>query len=512
MMSGLVNIMPNKSMRPYEPSRGGMAPRRAPAISGIGVADQKPFVALCLLLVLAFLLGGSARADVPQLVVLRPAAILILGYGLWGLSWEQVKAFRYPFGVAAAMLILVAMQLVPLPPAIWSHLPGREIIADIDRTAGLGTVWRPVSLVPAGTWNSLFAMLVPLAALVLGARITPEQRRQLLPLILVLGLLSSLIGLAQIFGPDDGPLYLFRITNPGFAVGLFANRNHQAIFLASLFPMLAVFASLPWRSEGAWAMPAPLLPAAAFGILLIPMILVAGSRAGLLIGALGIGACALLYRPPVPATSARGSAARGGRGILSRAAPGPGLSFARWQLVGLATALVAALTLATIAMGRAEALRRIIVGDGVEDFRFRAWSTVWKITEKYFPIGSGAGSFTEVFQIDEPRALLATTYFNHAHNDWIEVILTGGLTGLLLLIFACLLVGMRAVQLARRAGKMQTRDELFARLGVVFVVQLAMASAGDYPLRTPALACVFALAVLWAAAPLKSISGRPIRE
>src|SRR3546814_18783044 len=56
--------------------------------------------------------------------------------------------------------------------------------------------------------------------------------------------MSGGLGLAQVIGPRDGPLYLYEITNNGSAVGLFANRNHQAALLACLFPMLAVYASI----------------------------------------------------------------------------------------------------------------------------------------------------------------------------------------------------------------------------------------------------------------------------
>ncbi len=38
----------------------------------------------------------------------------------------------------------------------------------------------------------------------------------------------------------------------------------------------------------------------------------------------------------------------------------------------------------------------------------------------------------------EPDALLRADYANHAHNDWLEVALTGGLPALLILAAACL--------------------------------------------------------------------------
>ena len=37
-------------------------------------------------------------------------------------------------------------------------------------------------------------------------------------------------------------LWFYRITNNGFPVGLFANRNHAAVFLAALLPLATAWA------------------------------------------------------------------------------------------------------------------------------------------------------------------------------------------------------------------------------------------------------------------------------
>jgi O-antigen ligase len=115
---------------------------------------------------------------------------------------------------------------------------------------------------------------------------------------------------------------------------------------------------------------------------------------------------------------------------------------------------------------------------------------------KYFPFGSGAGSFVEVFQIDEPNRLLGLSYANHAHNDWLELMMTMGLPGLLLLLVS-LWAFARATRAAFRAPLGEGRRAPFARLGAVILLIFALGSIGDYPLRTPSLACLFVVAVLW---------------
>ncbi|MBX3565286.1 MAG: O-antigen ligase family protein [Sphingomonas sp.] len=465
---------------------------------GIGGDARATFFALASLLVLVFFMGGGARSDIISLVILRPVAILLLGYGLWTLRWERVRAYRYLFMIAAAMVVVTLLQLVPLPPALWSMLPGHGFIAEIDRAAGLGPVWRPLNVAPPDGWNSFFAMLVPLTFLVLGAQIPTEQRSKLVPVMVVLALVSAVLALLQIVGPPDGPLYFYRVTNSGSAVGLFANRNHQAVLLAATFPLLAVFASMPRNPRDYIARRVLALGA---GMFLIPLIFITGSRAGLLVGIVGIASVLLLYRPGVaeavaPRDAGHGKARRSGGPVgLTR-------SWRQWAIGGGVAVLGLALSVVTIVLGRGEAFQRILEQDSENETRFKAWTVIVRLVGDYFPFGSGMGSFVEVFETAEPRELLDATYLNHAHNDWLEVLLTGGLAGMALLLFACVLVAVRAFRLLPR-GKAVDKPVLFSRLGLVLVLQFAIASLGDYPLRTPALGSLFVLAALWAATPLR---------
>ena len=141
---------------------------------------------------------------------------------------------------------------------------------------------------------------------------------------------------------------------------------------------------------------------------------------------------------------------------------------------------------------------RLLATGHAEELRFKVWRPIAKIAWSYFPFGSGAGSFADVYRIDEPTALLDGSYLNHAHNDWLEVILTMGLPGIILLAIAAAawLVASRRVFLPARNPLPRT---LLARLGSIEIGLLALASIADYPVRTPSLACFFAFAVVWLA-------------
>ena len=90
---------------------------------------------------------------------------------------------------------------------------------------------------------------------------------------------------------------------------------------------------------------------------------------------------------------------------------------------------------------------------------------------------------------------------NHAHNDWLELILTGGLPALALLIVAITAFCLRARQLSARRLDHFAEVRL-AWLGMVLIGLAAVASLGDYPLRVPSLSCFFVVAVLWTCCPL----------
>ena len=438
------------------------------------------FWALVLFLVLVFFTGGGSRGDIQSLIILRPVAVLMCGFAFWSIRWEHVSANRFLFGMAAAIFALVGIYLIPLPPSIWGALPGREIITEIDKTAGLGEVWRPMAMVPAGAWNAFYSLFVPLTVLLLGVQLSREERFQLLPVLMGLGLFSGFLGLLQAIGDPLGPLYFYNVTNNGSAVGLFANRNHQAILLACLFPMLAVYACAGVRSEEQARVRGYV--ALAGGFVLVPLLLVTGSRAGLIAGVAGLLTVPLLYRKPVIVVPKK---RKGGRLDL------------RWLL---GVFMVLCLGGITFIMSRAEAIVRLSQPDQLEELRFQAWPILLDIAEKYLPFGSGPGSFVEIFQIHEPDNLLKPSYFNHAHNDWIEVYMTLGVPALLLLMIAAWTFARRAWTLFR-AERGEGRDTPYARLGAVMIGLLAFGSIGDYPLRTPTLACVFVLAALWLSAP-----------
>lgn len=407
-------------------------------------------------------------------IILRPTAVMLGAFAVWRLDRQAFGRVRVVTAGLVALAGLMLVQLIPLPPFLWTALPGRETAQAGAQILGIDQPWRPISLSPARTWNSLVSLFPPLCAVLLLAG-APAYRRPLLVTVLVCLIgASAVLGIAQRAGPENGLLYLYRITNNGSAVGFFANRNHQAAILAAMVPMLAVFASLgairrKRNSHRKWI-------AIGAGLGLVPLLLATGSRAGLVLFALAIVASLPLLRVPgVANATSRGSVRR------------------------VAILLVAAaigLAMVTYLVAQAEAVSRFSDGSLGEDLRVRLFPTFLVMAGDGFPVGFGFGAFEPVFRAYEPVAGMGSAYVNNAHNDLAQLVIEGGLPAVALLLAFLVWFFIKSAAVWRRQEGEPTQIML-GRLGSVTIALLLLASLTDYPLRVPFIMTIFALAAAW---------------
>lgn len=446
-----------------------------------------PFWVLSAFLLLVFLTGGSSRGDVLSLALLLPATVIICGIGCYTLQRNQVHGNFPLFLALSAAFFVVGLHLVPLPPEIWHGLGGRSDIVAIDKIAGLDGNWRALTVTPANGWDSFLRLFVPFTILVLGVQLDRKNIYRLLWIVLALTLVSGGFGIMQAVGSNDSPAYLYRISDRENAVGLFANRNHAAVLLACVFPMLAAIASVDVADSRARKQLQ--IFGGSVALILIPLILITGSRSGLVVSAIGLLGAAFLYKNPV---QSRDSGSRSFRIVVR--------SGRLWA--GIAIFCVAS---ATYVFARAKAVERIFGDAHNTDARTDFWSASVDLVKNYNPWGSGAGSFPSVYQIVEPKALLDPTYLNRAHNDWLEAAVTYGLPGTLFLTGAGLLYLKRAFQILRAKDHIR-RAVIYARMAGVSIAILAVASISDYPVRTPIIMSVLMIFILWFW-PVREISG-----
>jgi O-antigen ligase len=449
--------------------------------SAAGSPDRQAFIIALILLASGFLIVGSGRDDLVSLLLWRPLSALLLCLAVVTCGAEAWHRGRALFLFALAVALLTALHLVPLPPAIWTALPGREVIVSVYRSAGMELPWQPLTVAQARTWNALFSLMGPIAVLVAVLVLDMQRHRQLLLLLIGIGFLSGIIGMIQAIGPSNGTLYFYRITNNGLAVGLFANRNHQAAMLATVYPLLAANLSLfKGRPDRLFFHRSMALTGTC---LLFSFILMTGSRAGFVLAIVGIAFGWWIYRAP----TAQGRVV----GIRSEH---------RSRFVGLGVAGVL-LVVGLVVAATTPALQRLLETDPASELRVQALPIVADAIGKFFPFGSGIGTFVEVYQIFEPDRFVSEQYFNHAHNDFAEWILTGGVPAVLLLLWAVFMAGVAFLALLRRrnaaVGDPDYSTQILGRTGFAVVAMLALASVTDYPLRVPSLLLYATVAAVW---------------
>ena len=430
-------------------------------------SDTLAFWFTAIFLSILWVAGGSARYDAAGQIVVRLAAWTLLGsfviFGQ-GVRWRNAIPVH---ALLAASGVLVLAQLVPLPPGVWSVLPSRDVLVQSATVAGLPQPWRPLSISPSATINALGSLVVPAAILVLVASLHRTQNNRLVPLVLGLVCAGCILGLLQLSGSRfDNPL-INEIQ--GFVSGNFANRNHFALFVAIGIVLACVWGARE-TARSRWKLP--------LALLLLPflmlMVVATGSRSGLILGAIATVAGLMIARREV-AELARGLSARWIAGLAA--------------ILG---AIILAVGFLTIEFGRAEAIDRLTL-DASQDLRVRAFPVIARTVWDYFPAGSGFGTFDAVYRIVEPDDLLRTLYFNHAHNDWLEIALNGGLAGGLLAVAAVAWWLIASV----RVWRSRRGDLHLAQCGSVICLLTMVASLTDYPARTPMILAVLMLGAIW---------------
>lgn len=407
--------------------------------------------------------GGASRYDEDLQILVRLAAIVAIAASLWPLDFAPLRR-RPGLAVAAGVVwLLVALHLVPLPPDLWARLPGHEVYAKIAAEAGV-VGWRPLSLTPDLTLNALFALLPATAAGLCALYLDHRSRLRLAGGVVLAACVSGALGLAQLALGGEA-LRLYRETSLDSAVGLFANRNHQAVFLACALPLVGAVAVAGAReTENLGRVLTVALPVVAF---LLLALVAAQSRMGLLLGAVGLLGAAAVWRV-------------GGFALL------PSSRSLRMAAAAGGAALLAAVGLAVAAGGLLE--RFTTVGPTTET-RIATLPPMLATAKAFMPLGAGFGAFDSVYRRFEPDALLSTVYMNQAHNEPLQLAIEGGLPALALMV---VFGWWWAKTAARASGAREQRPMALAAVATTAI--LLLSSLVDYPLRTPLLGALFAIA------------------
>jgi O-antigen ligase len=426
---------------------------------------------------------GSVQPEVERAisVVLLVASLMCALGGLLHGGIELPGIALWPL---VGILVLGALQLVPLPPLLHHVAPGSRVVWHPQEPAAaaiLGGGPHPVSLDPEATraWLGLALGLVTLCLLAAPAAAGRSVAARAATGAMLGGLLVCVYGIVARVA--FGSLLYGSIPVPTVSpFGPFVSKNHFAgyVEMAALLALgfAAGLGDCERSSSGAlsWAgSPRAWRVLAGFGIAL----------------AMALGVLASLSRGGALSLLAGGIVFLLARKRARRHRPGESwMGHTLWLAAAVVLSVGVVLVLPREARERIGTLREA-AGEQAASFRLRVWRAVVRMSLASPLVGHGMGSFETAF----PRYKTSDGELRvqHAENDYLEMLAEGGLLGLVLSVSACGLVLHRVM-----AGLSRQGDRLVRGIGtgaLAATAALLVHSAFDFNLRIPSNATLFAL-------------------
>jgi O-antigen ligase len=258
-------------------------------------------------------------------------------------------------------------------------------------------------------------------------------------------------------------------------VGTYTNRNHLAGLIEMVLPLtLALYffslghrrrrTSRGWRGRLVFLSTFRGHTAFVYGVLallLIVGLVFTRSRTGIALAMLGIVLVTFAFARRI-----------GGENVYGPA--GTVVAFA----VGLG-----------IAIGLTPVLDRFGSQDPLEDARWSLFSATMEGIVSFFPVGSGPGTFPDVFHAFHPPQH-GSRFINHAHNDYLQWLFEGGVVAAILIV---LMLGLYFLQWGRVWTKETWSRFRFVQVGAgIGMFLILLHELVDYNLHIPANTVYFA--------------------
>ena len=364
-------------------------------------------------------------------------ALAVLTYAV---QHQQGKLLAIP-GILPLMLLIgwMLVQLVPLPLAALKMLSPHGYQA-YEPVYGLLAEQRlmPLSVYPKGTVLEAIRLLAYALFYLLTVQLltSGSHLKKAVEFCCWLALAIGILALLQKFTSPD-KLFWFRPSSTGQSMGPWVNRSQYSGYVELLAPLMlalaiyfrpAVASDEPWRKrvvaffskeEG---VNRHLL--FSFGVLLLAAsVFVSLCRGGIIAVTLSIFCFFLLLAYKERRYSRLVSVAFFSLLILI-------VSWFGWQPV-------------------VDRFDQIFTGSG--EFavdRLLVWKDSWKIFRDFWLTGSGFGSFIAVFPLY--RTVPGEAIFDHAHNDYLELLTDGGIIGFLLAAWFVVAIFAHGLKMLRR--------------------------------------------------------------
>jgi O-antigen ligase/tetratricopeptide (TPR) repeat protein len=421
----------------------------------------------------ALLLLTAARALIEHGVVAAACPVALVLAGLFLATAAQVAPLPGP--VVAALSPNTARLTGELLPATPELLPGEP-----DHPS---PGWHTLSLDPSAT-RQLTVQMLGLALVYWVARTqvaAPASFRRLGWVLLVNGTLLAAVGIAQRVSSPPTQIYWTFPVDGASVFGPFVDRDHFPFYAcfclglgAGLLASPRWFSAIPTKDQGPRTRdvfgemlqsPRTLWVSAGLAVMLAGLLL-SQSRGGVLAFAVAAAVIALVGR------------ARAGRSPLLPAV----------LVVGLLTAAL----VAWLGWGAVERrLKTLIEPDLLHEGRLTIWADALPLVPAFLLTGTGGGTFRWVEPLHRTGPTPYRIDFEHAHNEYLEALVEGGVVRLALTLVLIVVLARGAARAWRRS---RGRSDGGLVLGAAFgLLAVALHGMVDFGLHIPAVALLAAV-------------------
>jgi O-antigen ligase len=390
-------------------------------------------------------------------------------FSIFAIRWQgytDEPTFRR-FLISTMIIIAYGLlQLVPMPvrwlSAIHPALPqlisvpgvAANLLASSRNLTLVGEVpsFHSVSVYPFATEMELSRLAIYLMIFLMAAfgPRTHQQVHSVLRLLAIFGFILAVFAVTQ-KATWNGKLYWVRelSINRGNPLGPFVNRNHFAGWMCMVAP-LSFGIGLMSRSTSRR------IRYIFFSVVMASTIFFSLSRGGIVSFLIGTTFLALITL----------------WGVSSKRSLIPTISF------------VIGLFLYLIYLGVSPILERFAQSGVESQERLLVWFASLTAFRDFFVFGAGLGSFHHIFPIYKPNGI--ETFYQHAHNDYIEILLELGVVGALIGLY-CLGSVAKSILRIRWRG----REEYLKAAFVASFASIAVFSLFDFNLHIPSNAILF---------------------